>query len=378
MAKHEKDYEIYKIKKKAMEDVIKKAVQQGHEPPPMPEEPEKPVCRRYIVNDATYESLGEILVGNPQGVLSHRDEMMTLLRTLEREDNAAARGFYLTAWDGQSGYTFDRIIRGKQHIESACLSMLGSCQPGRIAEYLRRAINGAEGDDGMIQRFSLMVWPDQNPNWEEVDRYPDTEKRTTAWETFRYLDSLKPESIGAVLDGYRTIPCIKFNIKAQEIFSEWRKNLETLLRSKTLHPALESHLAKYRKMVPTLALINHLAARGQGAVTEDAVKRAITFASYLETHARRAYGSGIAAEADVAKAVLARIRKGDIQDGFTARDVYRNQWSNLSNVEQVQAGLNLLVDCNWLVEREDSQKVAGKAKVNYRISPSAFGAQTYH
>lgn len=113
-------------------------------------EPKEPKARRYIVNDTTYEKLGEILVDNPNGVLEFRDELLTLLKTLDREEFASARGFFLTAWSGKVGYTFDRIIRGTKHIEAACVSLLGSTQPGKLAEYVRRAVLGGQGDDGMI------------------------------------------------------------------------------------------------------------------------------------------------------------------------------------------------------------------------------------
>jgi len=59
---------------------------------------------------------------------------------LDREEFAPARGgFFLSAWNGTLGYTFDRIVRGATHIEAACQSLLGSTQPGRISEYIRRA-----------------------------------------------------------------------------------------------------------------------------------------------------------------------------------------------------------------------------------------------
>src|SRR5262245_49556008 len=141
-------------------------------------EPERPPVRRYVVNDTSYEKLGEILADNPNGVLAFRDALVSLLKALDRGEHASARGFFLTAWGGKSAYTFDRITRGKVVVEAACLSLLGSTQPGRIAEYMRRAIAGGAGDDGLIQRFGLLVWPDQNPDWIEIDRYPQTEART--------------------------------------------------------------------------------------------------------------------------------------------------------------------------------------------------------
>jgi hypothetical protein len=36
---------------------------------------------------------------------------------LDRNDQAVARGFFLTGWSGTQPYTLDRISRGTRHIE---------------------------------------------------------------------------------------------------------------------------------------------------------------------------------------------------------------------------------------------------------------------
>jgi putative DNA primase/helicase len=304
---------------------------------------------------------------------------VALLKSLDRDDRSEDRGLYLQAWDGKSSYKLQRVIRGLRSVDRACVSMLGSTQPGVIAQYLQRAIADGIGNDGLVQRFSLLVWPDRSPDWKDIDRYPDPDKRKEAWETFQRLSELDPAKVGATADEFRDIPCVRFMAGAQERFREWRKAHEHKLQSGNLHPALESHLTKYRKLVPTLALINHLAEGGTGNVWEPSLENAIAFSDYLETHARRAYGSGIMVEVNVAKAILKRIQKGDIEDGFAARDVYRNGWSNLSDSEQVQAGINLLAECEWLSEREDSsQKVSGRPKTYYKINPAAFRKPTLH
>ena len=195
--------------------------------------------------------------------------------------------------------------------------MIGSTQPGRLAEYVRRAVSGGSGDDGLIQRFGLLVWPDQSPEWKDVDCYPDTAARNAAWETFDSFDRLSPEAVCAEIVPYQTVPVLRLDRVAQGIFLEWRAELERRLRSPDLPSALESHLAKYRKLVPALALINHLADGGVGPVNEAALLRALGLAEYLETHARRAYGAGPEAEIAAAKSILAHIRKGDLSEGFT-------------------------------------------------------------
>ena len=283
-----KDYEeaaaLYAIEKDVAKEKARRALKSGERAEGLFPigEPLEPKAKRFITNDTTYEKLGEILADNRDGVLTYRDELVSLLKTLDREEHAAARGFYLTAWNGTSSYTFDRIIRGKTHIDAACVSLLGSTQPGRLAEYIGRAITGGSGDDGLIQRFSLLVWPDQSPEWREQDRYPLTDARQAAWETFDGFVSFDPMAFGAQRDSDDGLPYLRFDEAARNIFRDWHADLEKLLRRGELSPALESHLSKYRKAVPALALINHVADAGGGPVGEAAILRALALAEYLK------------------------------------------------------------------------------------------------
>ena len=372
---HERARQIWKLKRDAAENAAKETLKKNPaadiSPPDVPE-PQEPVESRYVTNDTTYEKLGEILAQNPNGVLAHRDELVSLLKTLDREEYAPARGFFLTAWSGTQPYKFDRISRGGTHIEAACLSLLGSTQPGRLAEYVRRAHAGAAGDDGLIQRFGLLVWPDQKPRWEDIDRSPNSEAKEAAWRCFEDFDSLLPGAIGAETDQFEAVPFLRFDEAAQADFLEWRKSLESKLRSDELTPAMASHLAKYRKLVPSLALINHLADGGTGPVNQVALLRALELAEYLESHAHRAYGAGAEAEVAAAKAILAHIRKGDIDDNFCARDIYRRGWGKLKDRDQVVAGLNLLSDLDWIVAGESGKPPeGGRPTTRYRINPRA-------
>lgn len=332
------------------------------------DQPEPPTLKRYIANDTTAASLGELVRQNPNGLLVYRDEMVSLLKGLEREDAADARGFYLTGWNGNSPYTFDRIGRGMNlHIPAVCLSMLGSTQPGRIAEYLRQAIHGGSGDDGLIQRFGLLVWPDVSGEWKDVDCYPDGEGKRAAYEVFARLDQMEAPDIGADCDEYNGSHFLRFAPDALAEFRTWREGLEYKLRSGELHPALESHLAKYRKLVPSLALIIHLVDNGTGPVTLTATGKALAWAEYLETHAVRAYASVAAPEVQTAKAVLRRIEKGDIKSRFTPRDIYINRWANLSDSRQVRSALTLLADYGHLTTQVID--TGGRPSTVYEVVP---------
>lgn len=340
------------------------------------EDPEAPTLRRYIAVDSNAASLGELHRQNLNGLLVHRDEMVSLLKNLDREDQAEARGFYLTGWNGDSAYTFDRIGRGLNlHIPAVCLSMLGSTQPGRIAEYLHHAVKGGTGDDGLIQRFGLLVWPDIGGEWRNVDRWPDGEAKRAAFKVYEDLDRLDPEAIGAQrdtgIDGEPDgVPYLRFDTDGLEQFVEWRTDLESRLRNGDLHPAMESHLAKYRKLVPALALTLHLASGSTGPVSLQATQQALAWAKYLETHAHRAYASVSMPEIGVAKAILARIRKGDLPRIFSSRDVWRPGWAMLSDRSQVANALSLLVELNWLsISRTET---LGRPATVYHVNPRGF------
>ena len=77
----------------------------------------------------------------------------------------------------------------------------------------------------------------------------------------------------------------RFTEDAQVLFEGWRQDLELMLRSRELHPALESHLGKYRKLIPALALVCALA-DGEQAVSHDSLLKALGWYDYLKNNVR--------------------------------------------------------------------------------------------
>lgn len=372
---YQKKLAIAKMKAAANEATARKALAKNSEADVLAlltvDEPVEPTLKRYKANDTSPASLGELLRQNPNGLLVYRDELVSLLKGLDREDQAEGRGFYLTAWTGDSSYTIDRIGRGLNlNIEAVCLSILGGTQPGKLAEYIRQAVKGGAADDGLIQRFGLLVWPDTCGTWKDVDRWPDTEAKNQAFNVFVQLEKLDLASIQASQDTDSNgipegIPYLRFDAEGHRLFLEWRTELELRLRGGDLHPALESHFSKYRKLVPALALILHLADGGSGPVTGKSTKQAIAWSKYLETHAMRAYGAVSHHEVVTAKAILRRIKKGDLPNSFSSRDVWRPGWSMLSDRDQVISGLRLLVDYGHL--REDRNETGGRPSTTFHV-----------
>jgi putative DNA primase/helicase len=342
-----------------------------------------PVRRRYLVNDSSVEKLGEILNQNRNGVTIYRDELVGLLKSLDKEGQEGARSFYLEAWNGTGRYTYDRIGRGTLDIDCAVVSVIGGVQPGPLSEYLRGAAQNGAGDDGLLQRFQLAVWPDISRDWRNVDRWPDGDARKDAYALFERLDQITAEGIGAAQDpdhrDGEAIPYLRFDPTAQDLFDRWRAKLEAAVRSADEHPAIESHLAKYRSLVPSLALLCHLADVGRGAVGVESLQRAIRWADYLESHARRIFSPAVLSANGSARALAAKLRSKDLNHGFALKDIYHNGWSRLSTSRDAAAAVEILVDLDWLFETVEGG-TGGRNRTRYWINPkiglAAGGADT--
>lgn len=112
-------------------------------------------------------------------------------------------------------------------------------------------------------------------------------------------------------------------------------------------------MAKYRKLVPSLALIHHLASGGTGPVGVLAVLAALVWAEFLESHAHRIYGAGTAGTVEGAQAILRALRRGALQPTFTANDIGHKNRSPLGEDRQrIGASLDLMEDYGWIRSAE--------------------------
>jgi putative DNA primase/helicase len=335
--------------------------------------PREPTARRFIVNDATVEKLGELMQQNEWGTLSYRDELYGLLTSLDKQGQEGSRAFMLQSYDGNQGYTFDRIGRGTVHIPRVCLAMIGGIQPGRIQEYVRGAVAGGGADDGLLQRFGLAVWPDVAGEFVHVDQWPDTLAKQTAWAVFERLSGLQPAC--------NTEPVIwRFSDMAQDLFVEWLVPFEIELRGEELHPAMVSHLAKYRKLIPALALVfATIDTPDSGCVIhERELARALEWGDYLRTHAERLYSAAVRPDTHAAKQLLSKIKAGNLKVGgafpqsFTPREVVQKSWAGLDSTEAAYKAADLLADYGWL-EKEVTASTdplrRGRHSTRYWIHP---------
>ena len=355
---YEAGAEVLKAKRDTLKKRLSKAADKGDEPEiralqnylaDLNAEP-IPAAQRYLVNDSTMEKLVEILAANPRGLMVFRDELTGLLNGWEKQGRETERQFYLEAWNGTSNFSSDRIGRGSQFVPNCCISLLGGIQPDKIGNYLHQMQRG--GNDGMLQRLSLVTWPDPRP-FRYVDVAPNKEAQAAAVELLRRFDSLEPVAAGAVLLDGDSIPAFHFDAAAQGAFVSWLTAWQTGLEKDEEQSVLVQHFTKYRKLYPTLALLFHLldvvsGVSAPGPVTAEAARLAERWCTYFAAHARRLYAYG-ARNGDAA-ALGKHLLADHLPSPFTAREVYRKGWQNLNTPAAAKSALEELVDNNWIRE----------------------------
>jgi putative DNA primase/helicase len=340
-----------------------------------PAEEKPPVLKRYETNDPTVESLGILLSANPNGVLLFRDELMGFLRNLDKQGHETDRAFYLESWSGTGGFTCDRVGRGTLIVPAVCLSVFGTIQPGPLARYVRAA--ATEDNDGLINRFQVLLYPDPPATWKNVDRYPDTQHKAIASKVFQDLAGLDPAAVGAMADKEHPIPFLHFDPQAQDFFDGWREELENRLRSGADSALLQCHLSKYRSLMPSLALLFHLidvaGGHAKGMVTLRCAEAAAAWCELLEAHAQRMYDVAFHGDHEPAMRLAQRL-KDSLPDPFKARDVQRKCWSGLDSPEAVERALLILEDRGW-VKGVDVPAGAegGRPTRSYFVHPAVQG-----
>jgi tetratricopeptide (TPR) repeat protein len=349
---YQRDLRISKQRQKAADDLIKKSLRNDPTAPVDGDRavllPDPPSLKRIFLNDATIEKLGEVLIDNPEGVLLFRDELVGALRSAERPGREDQRAFMLEGWAGDGAYTFDRIGRGTVRIPHVCFSLLGGIQPGPLLEYVEDAEENRAGADGLLQRFQILVWPDISKTWQHVDRPADEDAQENAFRAMYQLLDARGDLV--------------FDAEAQQVFNDWWIRFENDLRRMDAAEAFISHLAKYRSMVPSLAAIFHLLENNDAmAISADAVRMAVTWAGYLRQHAARLYSAIGQDEHDPARRLLERL--DDLPDPFTARDVYRNEWSGLHR-EDAEDAIRILEEYNHL--EPIRQNTGGRPTIQYK------------
>lgn len=305
--------------------------------------------RRLIVRDTTIEQLQVIQSQNNSGILYVQDEISALFRKFD-QPSSNDRQYLLEAFNGNSSYSVDRVTRNSVFIEKNTLSLIGTIQPEVLQSIF---LAKGSSNDGFMQRLQLAVWPDQ-VSQEYIDEPPNEAAERTAWAIFTTLYQVEEK-----------ILC--FSPDAQSVFTCWFKDSIQIINelNKDEQHGLVNHITKYRKMVPALALLIELAEDPSATeIMEQSIVKAIRWANYLVTHAKRIYG--IQDKPTIIAQQILDKRK-QLNKSFSPSEVTQSNWSGLKSTKEVRHGIEVLVNHNYLIKL-DSQlsSKGGRPSERYR------------
>jgi hypothetical protein len=341
VAKHEKDVEEWREKKRAADKG------DGDDPG---EKPEPPVYRRVFVSDITIEKLAEVLEDNPRGVLVARDELSGWLGSFSRY-KARGAGSDLPNWLEMSRagtVQVDRKTGDRRTIfvPRAAVSVTGGIQPGTLT----RALTPEFLDAGLAARLLLAMPTRKQKQWSEAELSPDTEDAfVIIFEKLRALEMRKEDK------DRLPIP-VRLSPEAKEM---WVRHYNAFAAVQAgAEGEVAAVLSKLEGYAARLALLHHavrsvfLGTDCTQPVTTGSMEAGIVLAEWFAGEARRIYSilSETEEERDARRLVEFNTARGGSMSG---RELQRANSRKYPSADHAENALDVLVSAG-LGRWEDS------------------------
>ncbi len=298
------------------------------------------------------------------------------------------RGFFLDGMTGDHEHTVDRIGRDGGSA-TLTFNVFGSFQPVMFVNFLSEVKNVGSG---MLPRFHLIVWPEDEFLPHE-DRTHDEKAEAVYRHVVRTLAKMEYERVE-----------LHFDEEAQRIFNTFDAKLDEYIKTET-NEAKKSHLSKYSGSLPKLAalfqLIDlvgalpvstpvHAVALNQGeegsvvgessaeipeAISIDVahLRKAADVFTYLIAHMHRVYDSKQSGTQYRMAQLIDHLKNGDLNDGFTARDIIRKDWAGLgqksTTADAIEDSLEGLQRLGWVRAIPPKPGTMGRPVTKWNINP---------
>jgi hypothetical protein len=240
-AQYQSDLKTWKRENKQWE-----RTQEGAEP----EEPERPVRSRCLVQDATIEALAPVLNENPRGVLLARDELSGWLAGFDKYSGKASSSSEVPKWleiYNAESITIDRKTGDERFlfVRRPFVSICGGIQPG----ILSRCLTDEHKDSGLQSRLLMTFPPRQAKEWRDDELSPETQAKYG--ECIQSLFDLKHDDSSGELRP----ATLSLSPEARELYKQY-VNL-TGKEQAAMHGHLASQWSKLEEIPARLAIILH-------------------------------------------------------------------------------------------------------------------------
>ncbi|UPR31028.1 DUF3987 domain-containing protein [Vibrio crassostreae] len=354
--------ELVESQKKEMQSELKSLLSEGCEQEARElsdkiantDEPQA-LVRALIANDTTIEALLIKLVGNPNGLLLFRDELVGWLKELAKNGREHERAMYLQAFNAtKSPYVVERVGRENITIPSLAVSILGGIQPSRLSELLQDRSSG-KGNDGLFERFQLTVFPESNRS-SYTDVAPDHEHKEALSNIFMKLANVEQNKANT----YR------FDSDAQLLWGRWSEEFSSQIG--TMDEGWQAIKGKHPALLAKLSLIFHLVEEAENCADSKLsdskrirvhnLERSIKWLKYLDAHMQKVIQIGKhSSQKKSSSPALSLLEKLDKFDGsFTKQQLAQKGWSNLTTKSTREYALDELESRGYIRWVESPRK----------------------
>lgn len=311
--------------------------------------------RRIITNDITTEKMITLHIENPNGITQERDELAGFINKFKQKGHEADREFYLEGFNGNGSYTKDTLSRGSNHVSGLAINIISATQIDTMKKIIRSAI--LNNNDGFIQRFQLMVYPDFPKRSIFINRKENIEANNAIMSLFKEIDSLE----------INTMTVVKFDRDAQERFAKYCQDLEN--RPYPLE-ILTSHAKKFDSLCAKLSLILHITeGSNSNLISLSTLEKAIMLSDYFMSHAYRIYSLGNTESNEVVSILVEKILNNEIFDGMTIRELVRKKWKGISKGPSLDKAIKQLEEDHLIRIKIEQNPRGGPRSKKIKINP---------
>jgi hypothetical protein len=275
--------------------------------PPSP--PVKPSWRRFVIDDATAQSVAGILANNPRGLVLLRDELAGFFASFTRFSSTSDAPLWLPWYNGAS-QTVDRRGRDEPLFLPRPLVAISGCIPPAI---LRRHLAGDNSENGIASRFLFAAPPETDRRWRDEILTAGASAAMAEVMTRLLAIQIRQDGLPETL---------VLSDEAEDRFKAWVNENGAAVKAAD-DEATKSALGKIEEVPGRLSIILHHMSKGadEMAVSGETMANAIELAQWFRNEARRWYAASHESPAETnGRKLVELIRKAGT---ITARDAQR-------------------------------------------------------
>ena len=248
--------------------------------------PVAPVCKRFLISDATPEAMLLIHSQNLRGIAMWNDELAGWFKNFNRYNKGSDEEYWLKLFNANPSFSDRKVVKNSVYISRPFISVVGTIQNGILNELAQ----GSRSSNGFIDRL-LFVMPNNQDKQPWSDKEPTFDIETAWANIIGRLVELPCETDS---DGNIIANILPFAPDAKARLYEWqRQNTEECNREEC--DALKGVYNKFDFHAIRFCLILQMARWACGEADRTgidllSVENAISLVDYFKSTARKVHG----------------------------------------------------------------------------------------